>query len=75
MENINRITINPAIMGGVPCIRNLRLPLATILAMMAEGFSGQKILEEHPELELEDIRAALRYATVCMTVRELPIAV
>ncbi|MBI2418818.1 MAG: DUF433 domain-containing protein [Ignavibacteriales bacterium] len=59
-------------MGGVACIRNLRMPVDTILAMLAEGCSEQKIIEEHPELKLEDIRAALSYATICMRVRELP---
>ena len=59
MENINRITVNPKVMGGVPCIRNLRMPVATILAMLAEGFSEKTIIEEHPELEIDDIRAAL----------------
>ncbi len=44
MENNNRITVNPGIMGGIPCIRDLRMPAATILAMLAEGFDDIKII-------------------------------
>jgi uncharacterized protein (DUF433 family) len=59
-----RITIDPEKMGGVPCIRDLRMPVATVVAMVAEGMTEDEILAAHPNLEREDIRAALRYAAV-----------
>ena len=56
-----RITVNPDQMGGVPCIRGLRIPVATVVAMVAEGMTDAEILEALPDLEAEDIREALRY--------------
>ena len=57
-----RITVNPDQMGGVPCIRGLRIPVATLVAMVAEGMTDAEILEVLPDLEPEDIREALRFA-------------
>ena len=57
-----RITINPRQMGGVPCIRGLRIPVATVLDMVAEGMEASEILKAYPDLEAEDIRA-LRFGT------------
>jgi len=57
-----RITTNPEQMGGAPCIRGLRIPVATIVAMLAEGMSKSDILADYPDLEREDIDEALRYA-------------
>ena len=57
-----RITVNPEQMGGVPCVRGLRIPVATIVGMVAEGISQAEILRAHPDLKKEDIREALRYA-------------
>ena len=75
MVKRGRITIDPKIMGGVPCIRNLRMPAATILAMMAEGKSEADILIEHPELEVEDIHEVLLYAAELFRTREFPLAI
>lgn len=75
MEEIQRITVNPKQMGGVPCVRNLRMPVATILTYLADGMDENTILKEHPELEKEDIRAVLRYASGFFRVREFPLAV
>ena len=58
-------------MGGVPCIRNLRFPAATVAAMVADGMTNDEILAEHPDLEPEDIREALRYAALAVQEREL----
>jgi len=58
----SRITINPRQMDGVPCIRSLRIPVATVLDMVAEGMEVPEILKAHPDLEAEDIREALRFA-------------
>ena len=60
MYNYKRITIDPNKMGGVPCIRDLRMPISTIIAMLAEGYDENYILAEHSELEKEDIKEALR---------------
>jgi uncharacterized protein (DUF433 family) len=60
--NFARITINPQQMGGVPCIRGLRIPVATVVGMVAEGMSEAEILRAFPDLESEDIREALRFA-------------
>ena len=59
-----RITIDPNQMGGVPCIRHLRIPVATVVEMVAEGMKDDEILHAYPDLEHEDIPAALRYAAV-----------
>jgi uncharacterized protein (DUF433 family) len=68
-----RITTDPERMGGVPCIRNLRFPVATVVAMVADGMPFERILAEHPDLEEEDIREALRYAAAAVQERELPL--
>ncbi|MBK6856619.1 MAG: DUF433 domain-containing protein [Microthrixaceae bacterium] len=59
-----RITTDPARMGGVPCIRDLRFPVATVVAMVADGMTVEEILAEHPDLEAEDVTESLRYAAV-----------
>ena len=68
-----RITVNPEQMGGVPCIRGLRIPVATIVSMIADGMTEAEILEAYPDLEMEDIREALRYAAEAVRERELPL--
>jgi len=68
-----RITINPNQMGGIPCIRGLRIPVATVVGMIAEGMTEQEILKAYPDLELEDIHDALRYAAEAVRERELPL--
>ena len=60
-------------MGGLPCIRDLRFPVATVVGMVAEGMSFDDILFEPPDLEDEDIREALRYAAEAVSERELPL--
>ena len=68
-----RITIDPAKMGGVPCIRGLRMPVATVVGMIADGIDEKEILRLHPDLEPEDIREALRFAAEAVRERELPL--
>ena len=70
-----RITINAAQMNGLPCIRGLRIPVATVMAMLADGMTETEILAALPDLEIEDIREALRYAAEAVRERELPLAV
>ena len=57
----DRITINPNQMRGEPCIRNLRIPIATIITMIAQGITPDKILEYYPDLEKDDITEALNF--------------
>ena len=68
-----RITVNPDQMGGVPCLRGLRIPVATVVAMMADGMTTQEILTELPDLEADDITEALRFAADAVRERQLPL--
>jgi uncharacterized protein (DUF433 family) len=68
-----RITIEPGKMGGAPCIRGLRVPVATVVAMVADGMTPGEILEDLPYLEREDVSEALHYAAVAVMERELPL--
>ena len=61
-ELLDRITFNPAVLRGKPLIRGLRISVEMILELLAKGASEQEILEDYPELEPEDVRAALCYA-------------
>ena len=69
-----RITTDPRQMGGVPCLRGLRIPVATIVALVAEGQAPRDILALYPDLEAEDIREALLYAAEAVRERALPLA-
>lgn len=68
-----RVTSEPQKMGGVPCIRGLRVPVATVVGMVAEGMSTEEILEGYPYLQEEDITQALQYAAEAVRERELPL--
>lgn len=68
-----RITVDPEQMGGVPCIRGLRVPVATVVGMLADGMTEEEILAAYPGLEREDIHEALRYAAEAVRERELPL--
>lgn len=70
----DRITIDHDKMGGLPCIRDLRIPVSTILGQLAAGREAGEILEDFPDLEPEDILAALEYAAAAVQERELPLA-
>jgi uncharacterized protein (DUF433 family) len=70
-----RITIDPGQMGGVPCIRGLRIPVATVVGMIADGMTEAEILADYPDLQREDVREALRYAAEALRERELPLTV
>ena len=69
----HRITVKPDHMGGVPCIRGLRIPVSAVVGMVAEGMSEAEILKAYPDLQGEDIREALRYAAEAVRERELPL--
>jgi len=68
-----RITVDPDTMGGMPCIRGLRIPVATVVAMVADGLTVAEIIDELPDLTAEDVAEALRYAAEAMRERELPL--
>ena len=68
-----RITIDLAVMGGVPCLRGLRIPVATVVNMVAGGLTAQQIVEELPPLEMEDVAAALRFDADAVADREIPL--
>jgi len=68
-----RITVDPHRMAGVPCIRDLRIPVATVVDMIAEGMDAAEILQAYPDLEQDDIREALRFAAEAVRERELPL--
>lgn len=62
MEEFDRITIDPNVMGGRPCIRGLRFPVSRVLSLLAAGEKEPEILANHPDLEADDIRQAIAYA-------------
>ena len=68
-----RITVNAEQMGGMPCLRGLRIPVATVVGMVADGMREEEILQDFPDLEPEDIKEALRYAAETVRERELPL--
>ena len=68
-----RITVNPTQMGGVPCIRSLRIPVATVVGMVADSMAEEEILKAYPDLTGADVREALQYAAEAVRERELPL--
>jgi uncharacterized protein (DUF433 family) len=73
MQNVDRITRNPDVMGGKPCIRGLRVTVGTVVGLVAAGRSSAEILAAYPYLEEEDIRQALAYAAWRAEEIELPL--
>lgn len=69
----NRITVDPRQMDGVPCIRGLRIPVATVVGMVADGMTRDEILKAYSDLKARDIEEALRYAAEAVRERELPL--
>jgi uncharacterized protein (DUF433 family) len=75
MNPLKRITHNPNVMGGKPCIRGMRVTVGTIVGLIAAGHSNQEILHLYPYLEAADISEALSYAAWRVEEVEMPIAV
>jgi uncharacterized protein (DUF433 family) len=73
MNNLTRITFDPNVMGGKPCIRGLRVTVGTIVGLVATGYSTAEILKAYPYLEEEDVREALAYAAWRAEEIELPL--
>jgi uncharacterized protein (DUF433 family) len=74
MTRLDRITVDPQVMGGRPCIRGLRMPVSRILGMLAAGEDEATILRNHPDLETDDIRQALSYAASLADNQLIPLA-
>ncbi|MEW2380589.1 DUF433 domain-containing protein [Micromonospora sp. NPDC047707] len=68
-----RITVDSTVMGGVPCIRGLRIPVATVVAMVADGMTPAEIVSDLPDLTPDDVVEALRFAAEAVRERELPL--
>jgi uncharacterized protein (DUF433 family) len=71
MDHLSRITFDPAVMGGRPCIRGLRVTVANVLRQMAAGHSRERVLTAYPYLENADIEACLAFAALRVDEREL----
>jgi len=74
MTPLRRITRDPAVMGGKPCIRGLRVTVGTVVGLLASGRTDDEILRAYPYLEAEDIREALAYAAWRSEEQEVPLA-
>lgn len=74
MGAFSRINVNPDQMAGLPCIRNLRIPVATVVGVVSESMQEAEILKAYPNLEVEDVREAQRFASEAVRERELPVA-
>jgi uncharacterized protein (DUF433 family) len=70
---MNRIAIDHRIIGGVPCVRGTRVPVATVLGLLAEGFSPSQVSTHYPQLAVDDVLACLRYAASVVNERTLPL--
>lgn len=70
---VPRITVDPDRLGGVPCIRGFRIPVATVVVMLADGMSVDEVLRHLPDRERDDIAEALPYAAEAVRERELPV--
>jgi uncharacterized protein (DUF433 family) len=69
----DRITVNPEVMGGVPTIRGLRIPVATVVSMVADGMTVEEICTDLPDLTADDVSDALRYAAEAVRERSIPL--
>lgn len=69
----DRITVDPDVMGGMPVVRGLRIPVASVVAMVADGMTAAEIVDELPDLTSDDVAEALRYAAEALRERELPL--
>ncbi len=74
MKQLLRVTLDPLVMGGKPCIRGMRVTVGTIVGLIGSGRTIEEVLEAYPYLEREDVLEALRYAAWRAEERELPLA-
>jgi uncharacterized protein (DUF433 family) len=71
--DLERISVDHQIMGGVPCVRGTRIPVATVVGLIAHGYTSEDVLRDYPQLTEEDVRACLLYAARAVDDRELPV--
>jgi uncharacterized protein (DUF433 family) len=71
--DLERISVDHRIMGGVPCVAGTRIPVATVVGLVANGLGTEEIIAEYPQLTVEDVRACLGYAARAVDERELPV--
>lgn len=69
----DRITVHPDLMGGVPTLRDLRIPVATVVSMVADGMSVEEIIDDLPDLTRDDVLEALRFAAESVRERQIPL--
>lgn len=69
----DRITVDPEVMGGVPTVRGLRIPVATVVSMVADGMTVEEICTDLPDLAADDVAEALRYAAEALRERSIPL--
>ena len=69
----SRIVADHRIMGGVPCVRGTRIPVATIVGLVAQGRTAEEILADYPTLAADDVRAALEFAAMAVSERQVPL--
>ena len=74
MKSLDRITLDPGVMGGKACIRGMRVTVGTVVGLLAAGRSAAEILEAYPYLEREDIDQSLAYAAWRLEEREVPLS-
>jgi uncharacterized protein (DUF433 family) len=74
MQKLSRITMDPQVMGGKPCIRNLRVTVGTLVGLMASGKTIDDVLAAYPYIERDDVLEALTYAAWRAEEKELPLA-
>lgn len=74
MKNLDRITLNPAVMGGKPCIKGLRVTVGSVIGLLASGLTTEEVLKMYPYLQLEDMMQALSYAAWRSEEIEIPLA-
>ncbi len=74
MAQLDRITLDPQVMGGKPCLRGMRVTVGTVVGLIASGATPEEILADYPYLEREDISAALSYAAWRVEEIEVPLA-
>jgi len=74
MKNLTRITLDPNVMGGKPCIRGLRMTVGTVIGLLASGLSADEVIKMYPYLETEDLMEALSYAAWRSEEIEVPLA-
>lgn len=69
----SRVVADHRIMGGVPCIRGTRIPVATIVGLVAQGRTSDQIIADYPQLTAEDVREALEFAAAAVSERQVPL--